>query len=294
MDKGYELYNAVKAGNREKIRTLISNGADVNYVFLPEEYGLTPLHMAAYFAMDDIIKLLVDNGANVNCYSLEGKTPLGFAVNRHNREKTISLLLEYGAIDGTTPIPDFATVGDVFLTTDDKYLLIIENGEIQEYEKGKLQDLLEKRKELSLIGEEVAISFRDDKQMKISVYYGFSLPKIKVISEDKGLPEYIDTRENPNFKLALVTDEIAVYVNPGDDVLTMDLGSKTIMDEVTGIKKYHETMVKIINQGKEYEYGEKLVSYCKRNHAFEDKKPNNEELGETLPAGQVKHRRHGR
>lgn len=294
MDKGYELYNAVKAGKIEKIKELIRNGANVNYVFRPEEYGNTPLHMAAYFAMNDIIKLLIDNGADVNCYSLEGKTPLDYAIKRHNREETVSLLLRNGAIDGTAPIPDFATVGDVFLTTDDKYLLIIEKGKIQEYEKSELQNLLEKRKELSLLGEEVAISFRDDKQMKTSVYYAFSLPKIKVISEDKGIPEYIDTRENPDFKLALVTDEIAVYVNPGDDVLTMDLGSKTIMDEVTGVKKYHETMEKIINQGKEYEYGEKLVSFCKRNHAFENKQHDNDEAGQTIPAANFQHRRRGR
>ena len=294
MDKGYELYNAVKAGKIEKIKELISNGADVNYVFRPEEYGNRPLHMAAYFAMNDIIKLLIDNGADVNCYSLEGKTPLDYAIKRHNKEETVSLLLRNGAIDGSAPIPDFATVGDVFLTTDNKYLLIIEKGKIQEYEKSELQNLLEKRKELSFLGEEVAISFRDDKQMKTSVYYAFSLPKIIVISEDKGIPEYIDTRENPDFKLALVTDEIAVYVNPGDDVLTMDLGSKTIMDEVAGIKKYHETMEKIIYQGKEYEYGEKLVSFCKRNRAFENKQNDNHEEGHTMPAANFQHRRRGR
>lgn len=295
MDKGYELYNAVKKAEKvEKIREMIRNGADVNYVFLPEEYGLSPLHMAAYFAKNDIIELLLVNGANVNCYSLEGKTPLDFAIKRHNREKTISLLLNYGATNGTAPMPDFATVGDVFLTTEDKYLLVLENGKIQEFDKMSLYNLMEKRRSFSALGEEIAICFDDINKNNTSIYYAFSLPKRKVISEEKEIPEYIDTRKHPEFKLALVTDEIAVYVNSGDDVLTMDLVSKTIMDEVAGVKKYHETMEKIINEGKEYEYGEKLVSYCRRNHAFERKQPNSEELGETLPAGQLKHRRHGR
>ena len=116
----------------------------------------------------------------------------------------------------------------------------------------------------------------------------------KIVADEKGLAEEIDTTEHPAFELALVTDEIAVYINPGDDVLTMDLSSKTIMDEVAGVKKYHETMEKIINQGKEYEYGEKLVSFCKRNHAFENKQHDNDEEGHTIPAANFQHRRRGR
>ena len=294
MDKGYELYNAVKAGKTEKVKELISNGADVNYVCQPEEYRNTPLHMAAYFAMNDIIALLIKNGANVNAYSLEGKTPLDYAIERHNRKETVSLLLSSGAIDGTAPIPDFASVGEIFLTWDNQYLLIKERGIIQEFQKSELENLIKQRKTLSSIGEEVELSFADDKQRKIGVYYAFELPKIKVVTENKGIPEKIDTAEYPAFKLALVTEEIAVYVNPGDDVLTMDLASKTIMDEVAGVKKYHETMEKIINQGKQYEYGEKLISYCRRNHAFENKQSDSEKTGETLSAGSFKHRRHGR
>lgn len=294
MDTGYELYNAVKAGKIEKIRELIRNGADVNYVFRPEEYGNTPLHMAAYFAMNDVIKLLIDNGAGVNSYSLEGKTPLDYAVERHNREETVSLLLRNGAIDGTAPIPDFASVGEIFLTTDNLYLLIMEDGRIQEYQKSELDNLLEKRRTLSCLGEEVEISFTYDKQSKTSVYYAFELPKIKVVAEEKGISEKIDTREHPAFKLALVTDEIAVYINPGDDVLTMDLNSKTIMDDIVGVKKYHETMRDIINQGKGYEYGDKLVSYCKKNHAFENEPSDSANAEESLSTPQFRHRRHGR
>lgn len=294
MDKGYELYNAVKAGKIEKIKELIRNGADVNYVFRPEEYGNTPLHMAAYFAMNDIIKLLIDNGAGVNPLSLEGKTPLDYAVERHNREETVSLLLRNGAIAGTAPIPDFAAVGEIFLTTNNLYLLIMEDGKIQEYQKSELDNLLAKRKILSHLGKDIEISFADDKQKKISVYYAFELPKIKVVVEEKGISEKIDTREHPAFELALVTDEIAVYVNPGDDVLTMDLASKTFMDEVAGVKKYHETMEKIINQGKDYMYGEKLVSFCKRNNAFENNQRDHDEEGQTIPAVNFQHRRRGR
>lgn len=178
MNDGYELYSAVKAGNIEKIRTLINNGADVNYVFRPEEFAYTPLHMAAYYAKNETIELLVNKGANINCYSLEGKTPLDLAEERHNRENTVSLLLGLGAIHGTAPIPDFAPVGEIFLTTDNQYYLVMEDGKIKEYQKDELQYLLEERKALPLSGKEVAISFDNDIQSKTSVYYAFELPKM--------------------------------------------------------------------------------------------------------------------
>lgn len=101
MNNGYELYSAVKAGKVAKIKELINDGADVNYVFKPEEYGYTSLHMAAYYAMNETIELLVNNGASINCCSLTGKTPLDFAIERHNRKETVSLLKSYGAEKGT-------------------------------------------------------------------------------------------------------------------------------------------------------------------------------------------------
>lgn len=189
MNKGYDLYNAVKKGNIEMIRNLISQGADVNYVFQPEVYGYTPLHMAAYYAMNKIIELLVDNGANINVYSLDGKTPLALAVERHNREETVELLLRCGAHDGTAPIPDYASIGEIFLTTDNNYWLIVEGGKIQEYQKFELQNLLEKRKSLSLLGKEVEISFDNDTQSKTKVYYAFSLSEKEMVAEVKGNEE---------------------------------------------------------------------------------------------------------
>lgn len=97
---GYELYNATKNGNINKVQDLINEGADVNYVFRPNEYGNTPLHIAAYFAEDEIIELLIKSGADVNSSAITGKTPLTYAKERHNRKHTIDLLIQYGAGDG--------------------------------------------------------------------------------------------------------------------------------------------------------------------------------------------------
>jgi len=173
MENGYELYCAVRRGNVVKVKELLRSGADVNYVYRPKEYGFTPLHMAAYYAMNDMIELLIENGANINAYSLEGKTPLALAIERHNREETLSILLKNGALDGTAPMPDYAKVGDVFLTCDNLYFLIVEDGSIQEYSKSELEKVINVRKQLEIFGKEVEIKFANEEQWKKGFYYDF-------------------------------------------------------------------------------------------------------------------------
>lgn len=174
---GYKLYSAVKAGNTEQVKELIEAGADVNYVFRPEEYRLTSLHMAAYYAMDEIIEILIENGSEVNRCTIDGKTPLALAKERHNRENTISLLMKYGAVDGTGPIPDFAKVGEVFLTSKNIYFLIKDDGRIQEFQKSEFQQLLKAREKLNKSNEEVAIDFLNEEQIRTNVYYEYTLPE---------------------------------------------------------------------------------------------------------------------
>jgi len=177
INSGYELYNAVKFGKTELAKELIRAGADVNYVFEPEEYRLTPLHMAAYYAMDEIIELLIENGSEVNSCTIDGKTPLALAIERHNREQTVLLLMNHGAVDGTVPIPDYAKVGEVFLTSKNTYFLIADDGSIQEFQKSEFHKVLEMREKLNKLNEEVEITFRDKNQVRTNVYYGFSMPE---------------------------------------------------------------------------------------------------------------------
>ena len=67
---------------------------DVN--FITEEYGLTPLHIAASIASEDICNHLLQNGANINAKGKNGRTPLHLAV-RYNRIGASKLLLQNGA-----------------------------------------------------------------------------------------------------------------------------------------------------------------------------------------------------
>lgn len=171
---GYELYIAAKKGDVNTARELIGKGADVNYVFYPEEHRYTPLHIAAYLASEEVVALLLECGCKVNPVSTDGKTPLALVKEYHNRESIVSLMERYGASDSSTPIPDFAKVGEIFLSTKNKHLLICDNGGILEFGKTKLRDALEVRKTFEKLGQEIAIDFSNGKYNEERVYYTFS------------------------------------------------------------------------------------------------------------------------
>ena len=141
---GKKFYNAAKAGKYNEVMNYINQGADVNYVFMPDEYHTTALHWAAYFAKADMINLLMENGADINVKNALGQTPLDMARERHGRESILSLLVQWGGREGTIPIPDSAKVGDVFLTVGRTYLLVGDEGklsEIKEYRSSAIKEI---------------------------------------------------------------------------------------------------------------------------------------------------------
>jgi ankyrin repeat protein len=69
---------AIKKGDIERIRKLISQGADAN---AKDNRGMTPLHKAAYYGRRQIAEVLIAKGANVNETDTAGQTPLHIAAN---------------------------------------------------------------------------------------------------------------------------------------------------------------------------------------------------------------------
>jgi len=82
-------------GQFEVARYLVLKGADVN---LPSNNGFNvfPIHSAAAGNYTDIVRMLVENGANVNVKQQAGATPLHSAAQNGNLDLLI-LLLENGA-----------------------------------------------------------------------------------------------------------------------------------------------------------------------------------------------------
>lgn len=83
---------AVYKENKDIVKLLLENGADIESTDLKN--GNTPLFLSANNL--EITKLLIDKGANVNAKNKEGFSPLAFAVEANNIE-VVKLLLKKGS-----------------------------------------------------------------------------------------------------------------------------------------------------------------------------------------------------
>jgi hypothetical protein len=90
---GDQLMEAAYLGHVKTLNFLLDHGVDVN--FQDEQYGASALHAAAQGGREEIIKILLERGAEVNLKSKEGNTPLMAAAFNHN-EGVVKILLEAG------------------------------------------------------------------------------------------------------------------------------------------------------------------------------------------------------
>ncbi len=127
---GVSIYHAACDGNLGRVRTLLKDNPDL--VFSKDEFGVTPLHCAAFTGQRDVAELLLAKKANVDAragvsgYTIRyedksggghiyeargGETPLYFAVVEDHKD-VIELLLankaDVNAKDngGATPLND--------------------------------------------------------------------------------------------------------------------------------------------------------------------------------------------
>lgn len=98
MHGGTALHQAASQGAIKVIELLLANKADVNAV---DNEGYTPLHGAVSYGKNDtrktVVEILLRSGANVNAKTTrDGETPFHKAIDRGDIE-IVKLLLEYGA-----------------------------------------------------------------------------------------------------------------------------------------------------------------------------------------------------
>ena len=87
------LHFAVRNGDIEIVKMLLDRGADVDAINL---YNVTPLHIAVESKKVEIVELLLNHGACVNARDCNSSTPLLLAA-KDGSEEIVKLLLKHGA-----------------------------------------------------------------------------------------------------------------------------------------------------------------------------------------------------
>ena len=101
------ILEASRRGDLETVEAIMKLGAD--YKNARGEGDWAPLHMAAIEGHDQVVELLLANGADANVRDLENSTPLHYAANKSHLNTT-EILLRYGADvnakddEGETPL----------------------------------------------------------------------------------------------------------------------------------------------------------------------------------------------
>ncbi|OAD54673.1 Myotrophin [Eufriesea mexicana] len=95
-----ELVWGIKNGDLEQVRDIVENkNIDVNQMI----DGRTPLHYAADYGQSEVVRYLLEKGANANVIDKHGITTLLAAI-WEGHTNCVKLLLEKGAKpDGLTP-----------------------------------------------------------------------------------------------------------------------------------------------------------------------------------------------
>lgn len=88
-----KLLEAVREDDLVKVRYLISKGEDVNE---RSSDGLTPLLLASRSGKDEILKVLLEHGANVNIIDYFMKSTPAHKAGYMGHDKTLKLLIDYG------------------------------------------------------------------------------------------------------------------------------------------------------------------------------------------------------
>lgn len=77
-DTRRELLSAISRGDQATVFELLNQDVGINFI----EDGQTPLHLAVLKGYPDIVRMLVNGGANIDALNEQGKTPIDIALEK--------------------------------------------------------------------------------------------------------------------------------------------------------------------------------------------------------------------
>jgi hypothetical protein len=89
-----EIHDAAWGGDLEKVKALLKKNPDL--VFSKDDFGHTPLYLAAASGRKNVVELLLANKADVNVTNNNGETPLRKAVVKGGNYDLQELLRQHG------------------------------------------------------------------------------------------------------------------------------------------------------------------------------------------------------
>ena len=90
MNINANLVDAAGFGDVDEVLGILDQGANINYLW--PLYNISALMMAVSEGNDDIVRLLLERGANTNIQDSRGFTALMYATTYNNNTEIIELL----------------------------------------------------------------------------------------------------------------------------------------------------------------------------------------------------------
>lgn len=177
---------AVMKNNQEMVRLLVELGADIQ---LKNKQEQTPLIVAIKYNNRDMVRLLVELKADINIPGSYGYSPLRGAILSHQREM-IKLLIELGAnIDELNKYNSTPLLDAISLNEPETVKLLIELGADVEarYDSQTISEYLDTKSWGQQMKDIISEAVRRENRAKNLTFYR-SMIKSRELSDDVSLP----------------------------------------------------------------------------------------------------------
>ncbi len=121
----FDFLTAVFSNDFQAVKEIISRNPDLN-INLQTISGYTPLMFALKSDNDDLLRFLLEHGANPNIQNLHGESSLLYAISEDSENKRIELLLDNGADPNIKDIRGYTALNLICKNSlDDRDLLTV-------------------------------------------------------------------------------------------------------------------------------------------------------------------------